>query len=172
MTITLYRNQILYDIANICYIEAKCAEYGAATQPHITGSHLINSEIINDACQDGNIDHISRIIGDMHAHAEELLFPLSRRNIASDLLDNLLTEPDTYVTHLHSQSPLSHTTLILLSRLLHQYIVYRTVAEWLSISHPSASAKWQEKSAIIASEIRSSVTSACAGAFKRRTSPL
>lgn len=166
MTITLYRNQILYDIANICYIEAKSADDGAAPQPHLISHHLIN-----DVCEDGNIDHISRIIGDMHAHAEELLFPLTRRSIIKAVFDNLPSEPDTYITHLHSQSPLSDTTLILLSRLLHQYVVYRAVAEWLSLSHPTSSAKWQEKAAIIAAEIRSSVTSACVGTLQRRTSP-
>lgn len=163
MTITLYQSQILYDIANICYIESKCvnSDDGAAPLPHL----------ISDVCQDGNIDHISRIVGDMHAHAEELLFPLTRRSAGSSAFDNMPSDPDTYVTRLHSQHPLSETTLILLSRLLHQYIVYRSVAEWLSFSHPSASAKWQEKAALIASEIRSSVTPACAGTRIRRSSP-
>ena len=39
----------------------------------------------------------------------------------------------------------SRTTMKHLSKLIHEYMVYRVMADWLSITNPPASAHWMEK---------------------------
>lgn len=161
--ILLYREELLYDIENICNIEAQCLESKDidSNQPYI----------ISDVCGGNNINHVLRIIATMYAHAAELLYPLAQKKSARIIIDNLSSSPETYDIVLRQDCSVSNTALVLISNLIHLYIVYRTVAEWLSASNPTASTKWADKAAIIAAEIRTSVTSIDSLPRRRRSAP-
>lgn len=161
--ILLYRDELLYDTENICNIEAQCLESKDidSNQPYI----------ISDVCGGNHINHVLRIIATMYAHAAELLYPLTQKKSVRIIIDNLSSSAESYDIVLRPDCSISDTTLVLISNLIHLYIVYRTVAEWLTPSNPTASTKWADKAALIAAEIRTSVTSIDSLPRRRRSAP-
>lgn len=53
----------------------------------------------------------------------------------------------------------SQTTLTLVERLIHEYLVCRDVADWLSITNPAKSETWLAKAAEAETEIRTAIQS-------------
>ena len=161
--IILYTEALLYDIEHICFMEALSMES--------KDEDSIVPHIIGDVCGDDNIDHVRRIVATVHAHAAELLYPLTKKKAVISIFDNLSSSPDSYDIVLCPDSSISDTALMSITNLLHLYIVYRTVGEWLSASNPTASVKWIDKSALIAAEIHTSVNSIASLPRRRRVSP-
>ena len=60
------RDQLLYDIKNISYIEG-------SVLPQDTEAH--NRHMVQDVGEEGNVDRVSRILDLCHAQAKELLYP-------------------------------------------------------------------------------------------------
>lgn len=166
MQIILHRSQLLYDIANACYAEAHRQET-LAEDP-------AEAHLICDVTADGNIDRIDRIIALLHASAVEMLSPLARTTLRHGSVDNRPFTPDAYLIDLREHPSMPDNTLHLLARLIHAYIVAHAVEQWLSVASPSASAKWAEKAAICAADIRHAVADVVRGSapLRRRISPL
>ena len=108
-----------------------------------------------DIGQDGNVDRATRILAVVHAAVIEMLYPYTKKEVEEEVIDNMFWQPDEYVIEMQVPQTMSQTTLHLLCRLIHEYMVYRVLADWLSITNPDASANWAAKAEATAEEINS-----------------
>ena len=82
-----------------------------------------------------------------------------------------LAEGDTLkdIGRLHVPASMSRSTIVLLSRLIHEFMVYRALGDWLGITDAEASAKWMEKAEYTRHEIETAKNQR--GVFTRRLHP-
>jgi len=155
------RSQLLYDIKNYAFIEAD-----------VMGEEKQHAQhMLADIGEEGNVDRVSRVLAVAHTAVVELLYPLTKQDPIEEEIDNCLSAPDEYVVELNVPQGMSRTTLQLLSKLIHEYLVYLVLADWLSITDPEASAKWAEKAQLTEEEI-SKAKNTRPGAFTRKISPM
>lgn len=145
--LTFSRDQLLYDIKNYAYVEGSIME---PTQYH-------NNHTVQDVGEEGNVDRVTRVIDLAMAHCRELLYPYTKHELHRTVLDNELREPGMYGIVLSIPSDYSQTTLNLLERLVHEYIVCKAVADWLSITNPAKAEVWHEKADAAESEVRTNL---------------
>ena len=136
--IVLYANDLYADIANRLTLTADSME--AQTE----GADLHTAK---DAMDDGNKDTIDNLVARHVFDCINLLYPYSktpikrcRHNRESE------NEAEAYVIHLTFEHPRSETSIQLLQRLIHYYIVYKCYAEWLAMTVPQAGTYtlWEE----------------------------
>lgn len=154
------RSQLLYDIKNYAYIES-----------HVMGDDKEHAKhMLADIGEEGNVDRVSRILAVVHAAVIELLYPYTKAAPIEEEIDNLLWVPEEYVVEMHVPEKMSRTTLHLLSRLIHEFMVYRVLADWLYITNPDAAANWAAKAAAVEDEI-GKAKNGRRGVFTRKTHP-
>lgn len=158
--LTFKRDRLIYDIENYAYIEGSVME--------TENSH--NRHTVADVGQEGNIDRVSRKIDLAVAKCKEMLYPYTKHEVHKPVLDNRMKVPSTYAIVLTLPEGFSQTTLILLERLIHEYIVCMVVADWMSITNPSKTETWREKAEEAATEIRTSLR-ARLGNVRRKPHP-
>lgn len=154
------RSQLLYDIKNYAYVEADVMGEDKQHAQHV----------LADVGEEGNVDRVSRILSVVHAAVIELLYPWTKSEPVEEEIDDCLWAPEEYILELHVPSDVSRTTLHLLSRLIHEYMVYRVLADWLSITNPQAAENWAAKAAATEEEIEEAKTTH-KGVFTRATHP-
>lgn len=154
------RSQLLYDIKNYAFVEADVMGEDKQHAQHV----------LADIAEKGNVDRVSRILAVVHAAVIELLYPWTKSEPVEEEIDDCLWAPEEYVVELHVPSDVSRTTLHLLSRLIHEWMVYRVLADWLSITNPEAAANWAAKADATEQEIEEAKTTH-KGAFTRATHP-
>lgn len=142
------RSQLLYDIENNAYIEG-------SVMPKDTEAH--NRHMVQDVGQEGNVDTVSRTLDLCHAQAKEMLYPYTKCEIRRADINNKLREPKVYGIVMCLPDYFSHTTLLLIEKLIHKYMVCKALEEWLSITHPQRSQIWREKAEETEKEIRSTM---------------
>ena len=135
VTLKFYKDKLLYDINNYAYIEGDKLPDEAQHAKHLT----------QDIGENGNIDRATRLLGLMHAAVIELLYPLTKTEVIEEEIDNRLWDPDVYIIELHVPVKMSRTTMHYLARLIHEWMVYRVLADWLGIVNPEAAANWAAK---------------------------
>lgn len=161
--INIRRDLLLYDIANYAYVEGHRME--------ILSGEPVAAHLLTDVCAEGNIDRINRVLALAHASAVEMLRPLvSRRPHCGHIVNEIWT-PREYKIRFGAGVSLPDTTAHLLARMVHEYMVCKAVHDWLTITDPSAAAKWAEKCAVAACELRECALSASQAALVRRSSP-
>lgn len=146
VTLTFHREQLLYDIKNYAYIEG-----------HVWGEENQHAQhTLVEIGEDGNVDRVNRILGVVHAAAVEMLYPYTKQEPVEDeeICDRIWT-PEDYKIEMRVPATMSRTTLHLLSRLIHEFMVARVIYDWLSITHPEAAGNWREKAADAEEEINS-----------------
>ena len=154
------RSQLLYDIKNYAYIEAD-----------VMGEEKQHAQhVLADIGEEGNIDRVSRILSVIHTEVIELLYPFTKQEPVEEEIDDHLLTPSEYIVELNVPSNMSRTTIKLLSRLIHEYMVYRVLSDWLSITNPDAAVKWAVKADSIEKEIENAKTTH-KGVFIRKTHP-
>ncbi|MBQ7462436.1 MAG: hypothetical protein IJS63_09330 [Bacteroidaceae bacterium] len=142
------REQLLYDIKNYCFIEGDLMERNDEHAKHQTF----------DVGEEGNIDRVTRVLDVAFASCVELCYPYSKKELKDyTSRDNELEEEDEYVLRLKLPNGFSSTTIDLLEKLIHEYMVYKVVADWMSITKPESKATWQEKIEETAGQIKSSL---------------
>ena len=138
------RSQLLYDIRNYAYIEG-----------HIMQTDNLHAQhTVQDVGEEGNVDRVTRTLDLTVAQCRELLYPYTKNEISNHELDNVLKEQPTYGIVLSLPADFSQTTLNLLAKLIHEYIVCYTVADWMSITNPVKADTWAIKAEDIESQIR------------------
>lgn len=153
------RSQLLYDIKNYAYVEA-----------HVMGEEKQHAQhVLAEIGEEGNVDRVSRILAVVHAAVIELLYPYTKVAPIEEVIDDCLFAPDEYVIELNVPTSMSRTTMHLLSRLIHEYMVYRVLADWLSITNPDAAGNWQAKAEATEDEIAKAKNQR--GVFTRATHP-
>lgn len=146
ITLLFKREALLYDISNAAYVEGKMQAEGGEEARRKT----------LDITEEGNADHITRILDLVHALCNEALYPYTQHTISEDLtISDDFAETKVYVITLSVGEKFSETTALLLERLIHQYLVWMALADWLAITNPQASVKWQAKAEGVLDEVKS-----------------
>lgn len=140
-------DQLMYDIANYAYIEGHVMESGNTHQRHT----------VQDIGDEGNVDRVIRVLDLNVAKCREMLYPFVKHEINRHELDNTLKEAPVYGVVLKLPQGFSQTTLNLLERLIHEYLVCKSVADWMSITNPAKAQTWDVKAQEAERDIRSSL---------------
>ena len=153
------RSQLLSDIKNYAFVEGD-----------VMGEEKQHAQhVLVEIGEEGNVDRVSRILAVVHAAVIDMLYPYTKQEPIEEEIDNCLFAPNEYVIELHVPDTMSRTTLHLLSKLIHEYMVYCVLADWLSITNPEASANWNAKAEATEKEITKAKNQR--GVFTRATHP-
>lgn len=160
--LTFKRAELIYDASNYSYVEGDIIPEGDECRRHQ----------VFDIAQDGNVDRVTRVLNTAHAECVEMLYPYTKEQIPDEqeTLDDVLKEPDTYEINLTLPETFSMTTLRLLEHLIHEYLVCRVLADWMSITNPESEANWQRKFTTLREKIRTALVSRT-GKIKRKLKP-
>ena len=142
--LTFKRDQLLYDIKNNAYIEGSVMD--------TESNH--NRHMVQDVGEEGYVDRVTRVLDLTIAKCKEILYPFTKHNIHRSELDNKLREPGVYGIVLKVPTDFSQTTLNLLEKLIHEYLVCEAVADWMSITNTAKAEIWKTKANDAVSEIR------------------
>lgn len=146
-TLAFSRSQLLYDIKNIAYVEADVMPAEEEHQRHQ----------VFDIAEDGNVDRVTRVMDLAVDKCKEILFPLTKSVVDEvESRDDNLKETQVYYIYLSLPQSFSKTTLDYLSKLIHEFIVYTVLVDWLSITditNESAYQKWANKLSDVITEI-------------------
>lgn len=162
VTLVFHRGQLLYDIKNYAYIEG-----------HVWGEENQHAQhTLVEIGEEGNVDRVNRILEVVHAAAIEMLYPYTKQDPLEDevICDRMVT-PDKYLIKMEVPKTMSRTTLHLLNKLIHEFMVARVIYDWLSITHPEAARNWLEK-ALEATEEINSVKNSRTGVLRRPSHPM
>ncbi len=151
MTLTFKRAELLYDAENYSFVEG---DIMMTDDPHVPHQ-------VFDIAQKGNIDRVTRVLNLAHAECVEMLYPYTKEEIpdGQEAMDDILTEPEEYNIVLNLPEGFSITTVKLLRHLIHEYMVYKVLADWMSITKPDSFTTWAGKFDAIKEKIRTSLLS-------------
>lgn len=153
------RKELLYDIRNYAYIEGHVMQTDNVHQEHM----------VQDVGEEGNIDRENRILDLAVSQCKEMLYPYTKNSISRHALHDELKEQDSYGIVLRLPADFSQTTVNLLERLIHEYIVDYAVADWMSITNPQKEETWAVKAADMEERIRTALVSRT-GRIRRKPS--
>ena len=156
---TFLRAELLYDIGNLAYVEGDLA-----------GDDAHAAHQIFDVTQQGNVDRVTRILNLAFAACVEALYPYTKKEDDGTDRTDTLSIPESYTITLTLPPGFSATTLDLLAELIHEYIVCRVMADWLSITKPDSQANWETKAAAARQRMQTALMSR-RGNVRRRTKP-
>lgn len=135
-TLRFEREALLYDIKNYCFIEGDTMERKDEHAKHQ----------VFDVGESGNIDRVTRVLDLAFAQCVDLCFPYTKKELCHHASrDNELEEEDEYVMQLRLPDGFSETSVTYLSKLIHELMVYKVMADWMSITKPESKKNWQEK---------------------------
>lgn len=161
VTLKFLRSELLYDIKNYAYIEGHVWDEAPVHAKHT----------LTEIGEEGNVDRVNRILAVVHDAAVEMLFPYTKREAQDEeVYCDRLTAPDEYVIEMSVPATMSSTTLRLLTKLIHEFMVARCIYDWLSITHPEAAENWLRKAATAEEEINS-IKHTRTGALRRPSHP-
>lgn len=161
VTLTFKREELLYDIKNYAFIEG-----------HVWGEENQDAQhTLVEIAEEGNVDRVNRILSIVHAAAVEMLYPYTKEEpLEDEEINNLMWTPEDYKIEMHVPATMSRTTLHLLCKLIHEFMVARVIYDWLSITHPEAAKNWLEKGLESQDEINS-IKNCRTGVLRRPASP-
>lgn len=146
--LTFKRDQLLYDIKNCAFIEGSVAE--AEVSDHVR-------HMIQDIGEDGNVDRVTRVLDLVVAECREKLYAFTKHAVHRPELDDQFKETDVYGIVLDLPAGFSQTTLNYLEKLIHEYIVYSTLADWFGTTLPAKAGLWAGKAQNMEREIQASM---------------
>lgn len=161
VTLIFKREELLYDIKNYAYIEG-----------HVWGEENQHAQhTLIDIGDTGNVDRVNRILDVVHAATIELLYPYTKQEpIEDEEFVDTIQEPTEYVIAMTIPATMSRTTLRLLNKLIHEFMVARVLYDWLSITHPETARNWLEKAFEAQQEI-DTIKNTRTGALRRPPHP-
>lgn len=143
------RDELLYDIRNCAYVES-----------HVMGPEAEHARhMVADVGEEGNADRVTRVLDIGVSMCREMLYPWAKRDIVKTEFDDRLRERQEYVIEMEVPDTMSQTTLTLVERLIHEYLVCRGVADWMSVTNPQKEETWLTKAAEAEGEIRTAIHS-------------
>ena len=160
-TLRFERQELLDDIKNYAYIEGDTMK---RDEPH-------DKHQVFDICEEGNIDRVTRVLDLTFAQCVELCFPYAKREVKEKTSrDDELEYEDEYVMKLSLPDSFSETTVDLLEKLIHEYMVYRVMEDWMGFTKPESMELWMMKADKLEVEIKRALKSRCK-AFVRKIHP-
>ncbi len=162
VTLTFKRSELVYDAENYSFVEGDIMK---------TDDEHTRHQVF-DIGQDGNIDRVTRILNLAYAECVEMLYPYTKTEIPDEQEDinDILNAPEEYNIELILPEGFSLSTVKLLSNLIHEYLVCRVLADWLSITNPISQTRWEEKLKDIKYKIQTSLVSRI-GKVRRKLKP-
>ena len=162
-TLVFKRAELLYDIENYSFVEGDLLK-------EVEGEH--NRHQVTDIGQEGNVNRVTRVLNLAHSECVEMLYPYTKDEIADEqeVMDDVLAAPKEYVIALTLPNGFSMTTLKMLKHLIHEYMVCKVLADWMSITNPSSQANWEDKVQRLKEKIRTSLVSR-RGVTRRKLKP-
>jgi len=160
--LVLKRGELLYDVENCSFVEGD-----------IMGDENEHAKHqVFDIGQDGNVNRVTRVMDLAYSECVEMLYPYTKEEIADgqEVPDNVPDAREEYVIEMRLPGGFSMTTVELLKKLVHEYMVCRVLADWMSITNPGSQTKWEEKMEGMKSRIRTSLLSRT-GMARRRMKP-
>lgn len=147
--LTFKRAELLYDAANSAYVE------GDIMQPENEDAR----HQVHDIAEFGNVDRATRVLTLAHSECIEALYPFAKEEIPDALLslDDKLIAPEEYRITLILPEAFSMTTVRLLENLIHEYLVCRVLADWMSVVKPESMENWAHKAQAALSGIQGSL---------------
>lgn len=161
----LRKETLLYDISNIAYVIADKNEE----------NHELHK--VRDICQDGNIDRVSRILGQAYAEILVLLAPLLTPRVIDVNRDSSAMPRDykiEFTTESDLRLKLTPEKKLKIRELSHEYMVCRVMADWLGIILPQEAEIWRmrcEKTFEKLRQIVTDIVSLVTLNFRRTLSP-
>lgn len=151
MTLTFYREQLLYDIKNLAYVEGDVLPDEAQHSKHQ----------VQDIGEDGNIDRVTRMLDLALARCRERLYPYTKVPVESgETLDDVLMDYEIYTIDMLVPDDFSQTSTQYLEQLIHNLLVYLVLADWMSIANvanPGSAANWAAKAQDVEDEVKSAL---------------
>ena len=137
VTLTFKRSELLYDVENCSIVEGDIME---------TENEHARHQVF-DIGQSGNVNRVTRVLNLTHAECVEMLYPYTKQEISDEqeALDDILVAPEEYHIVLTLPENFSLSTVKLLKHLIHEYLICKVLADWMSITNPSSKANWEEK---------------------------
>lgn len=157
--LTFLRPELLQDIANLAYVEGDMIQTDNPHEPHQ----------LQDIVEDGNIERVTRVLDLTFAEIVEVFYPYTKMELEDDYRPNdIYHEQEAYRLHMTVPGTMSKTTIDYVEKLVHELLTCRVMADWCSITKPSAAANWIAK----ADDILSSIKTTLAHRGKRVRRPL
>ncbi len=147
VTLTFKRDELLYDIRNMAYVEGHVMSTDNEEARHT----------LTDIGEAGNVDRVTRMLDLCVAGCTEMLYPFTKRSVVETVLDDTLKETPVYKIEMSVPGAFSQTTAEWLERLIHEYLVCRALADWMSVANTEKAGAWLEKADAAESEIRSAL---------------
>lgn len=145
------REQLIYDIGNYAFVEG---DVMPAKEEH-------ERHQVMDVTQDGNIDLATRILNLAHSEVVEILYPYTKEPVVDEeAFDDELEEPEEYEITMTVPQTYSRTSVKYLRWLIHEYLVYRVLYEWMcltNLANPLSKKNWQEKIEEIKTKMKSAI---------------
>ncbi|MCD8266834.1 MAG: protein-export chaperone SecB [Prevotellaceae bacterium] len=140
VTLTFLAPELLYDIAQWAYIEGDLMnDQGDKTPLHAKHE-------TQDAIQDGNVELVSRSLTRSFAECLNMLYPYAREAVEDGYTrDDYLRRKQKYTAALTVPPCYSDSTVELLERLVHDYMVFKALWQLTSLTDPDKAGQWQEK---------------------------
>lgn len=160
--LTYSRAELLYDAKNYAFVEGEVLD---------TENLHVRHQVV-DIGESGNIDRVTRVLNLAHAECVEMLYPYSKEEIPSTgtEMGNALETPGNYIIPLKLPETFSLTTVQLIHNMVHEYLVCRVVADWMSITNPQSENKWIEKYSQMREKIQTCAVSRM-GKMRRKCKP-
>ena len=162
VTLTFKRSELIYDAENYSFVEGDIMKTDDAHVRHQ----------VFDIGQKGNIDRVTRVLNLAHAECVEMLYPYTKEEIPDEqeVLDDVLIVPEEYNLTLTLPIGFSLSTVKLLKHLIHEYMVCKVLADWMSITNPGSQANWEDKVQNVRIKIQTSLVSR-KGKIRRKLKP-
>lgn len=132
--------ELLYDIENNAYVVSDVMQDASLRADNSHARH-----VTADVGEEGNSDRVRRILDMVHQEVKELLYPYCKEEVVAEEISDKLEEPESYDVTLTVPVTMSRTTMQLLSKLVHEYMVARVLADWLIETNATSSANWAAK---------------------------
>lgn len=129
------REQLLYDIRNYAFVEGDI----------MADEHYHQRHAVQDVGEGGNVDRVTRVLDLAHTECAEMLYPFTKQEIRDKVIDDRLRERKVYGIVMRVPNEFSQTTLNALEKLVHEYMVCRVVADWMSITNTQKAEVWERK---------------------------
>lgn len=154
------RKELLYDIKNYAFVESDVMGEDKQHAQHV----------LADIGEEGNVDRVSRMLAVVFSAVIEMLYPYTKQEPVEEEVDDKLWAPEEYMIEMHVPNTMSRTTIHLLSKYIHEYMVYLALADWLSITNPQAADNWNKKALAVEKEVNT-IKNLRRKAFTRKTHP-
>ena len=130
------REELLYDCKNYAYVEGDVMKTDDDHDRHQ----------VQDIAEDGNVDRLTRVFDLAIAECVEFCYPYSKVAVGDHTeMDDVLENTEEYVVNLLVPDDFSQTTVNLLEKYIHEFLVCRALGDWFTITYPDKSAVWLAK---------------------------